>query len=118
MGGVMIMDESSCVEVEEEQCGFCHTVHMEECSMKMVEEMMPAKVSVCRNVTKYQSSCATVMNETMVEEEGPICRIEMVSRNHTDCEGKIDADVEKTEDGCRPMLECKIGIKKEMKKYP
>ena len=50
--GVMVMDESSCVEVEEEQCGFCHTIYMEECKMKMVEEMMPAKVSVCRNVTK------------------------------------------------------------------
>ena len=50
--GVMVMDESSCVEVEEEQCGFCHTIYTEECSMKMVEEMMPAKVSVCRNVTK------------------------------------------------------------------
>ena len=50
--GVMVMDESSCVEVEEEQCGFCHTIYMEECSMKMVEEMMPTKVSVCRNVKK------------------------------------------------------------------
>ena len=51
VAGVMVMDESSCVEVEEEECGFCHTIYMEECKMKMMEEMMPAKVSVCKNVT-------------------------------------------------------------------
>jgi hypothetical protein len=49
---IMVMDESSCVEVEEEECGFCHTIYMEECNMKMVEEMMPVKVNVCRNVTR------------------------------------------------------------------
>ena len=48
----MVMDESSCVEVEEEECGLCHTIYMEECKMKLVEEMMPAKVNVCRNVTR------------------------------------------------------------------
>ena len=47
---LMVMDESSCIEVEE--CGFCHTIYMEECKMMMVEEMMPAKVNVCRNVTR------------------------------------------------------------------
>ena len=48
----MVMDESSCVEVEEEECGICHTIYMEECEMKMVEEMMPVKVSMCENVTR------------------------------------------------------------------
>ena len=52
VASLMVMDESSCVEVEEEECGFCHTIYMEECKMKMVEEMMPAKVNVCRNVTR------------------------------------------------------------------
>ena len=52
--GLMVMDESSCVEVEEEECGYCHTIYMEDCKMKMVEEMMPAKVSVCKNVTRYR----------------------------------------------------------------
>ena len=51
--GLMVVDESSCVEVEEEECGYCHTIYMEECKMKMVEEMMPNKVSVCKNVTRY-----------------------------------------------------------------
>ena len=54
--GLMVMDESSCVEVEEEECGYCHTIYMEECKMKMVEEMMPNKVSVCKNVTRYGDS--------------------------------------------------------------
>ena len=48
----MVMDESSCVEVEEEECGICHTIYMEECEMKMMEEMMPVKVSMCKNVTR------------------------------------------------------------------
>merc|ERR1711910_83361 len=37
----MVMDETSCHEVEEEECGLCHTVYMEECSMKEVEESRP-----------------------------------------------------------------------------
>ena len=53
-----------------------------------------------------------------MEEEGPICRIEMVSRNRTDCVGKINADFEETDNSCRPMLKCKIGMKKKMKTYP
>ena len=52
VAALMVVDESSCVEVEEEECGFCHTIYMEECKMKMVEEMKPAKVNVCRNITK------------------------------------------------------------------
>ena len=48
----MVMDESSCVQVEEEECGICHTIYMEECDMKMVEEMVPSKVSMCNNVTR------------------------------------------------------------------
>ena len=53
-----------------------------------------------------------------MEEEGPICKIEMVSRNNTQCEGNMNTELEKTEDGCRPMLKCKIGMKKKMKKHP
>ena len=48
----MVMDEASCVEVEEEDCGICHTIYMEECKMKMVEEMIPTKVAICRNITR------------------------------------------------------------------
>ena len=51
VSSLMVMDETSCVEVEEEECGICHTIYMEECEMKMVEEMMPVKVSMCKNVT-------------------------------------------------------------------
>ena len=49
---VMVMDETSCVEMEQEECGICHTIYREECRMKMVEEMMPTKVSMCKNVTR------------------------------------------------------------------
>ena len=48
----MLMDRESCVQVEEEECGICHTIYMEECKMKMVEEMIPTKVTMCKNVTR------------------------------------------------------------------
>ena len=48
----MVMDEQSCVEMELEVCGICHTIYMEECRMKMMEKMMPTKVSMCRNVPR------------------------------------------------------------------
>ena len=49
---LMVMDEESCQEVEEKDCGICHTIYMEKCEMKMVEEMMPTKVPICKNVTR------------------------------------------------------------------
>ena len=49
---LMVMDESSCVEVEEEECGYCHTIFMEKCQMKMIEEMVPMKTLVCKNITR------------------------------------------------------------------
>merc|ERR1719175_585858 len=48
VAGLMVMDEASCHEAEEEECGLCHTVYMEECSMKEVEEMRPMKKRMCR----------------------------------------------------------------------
>ena len=55
VSGLMVMDESTCHEVEEEECGMCHTVYMEECAMTMVPEMMPVKVEMCKNVTRCVS---------------------------------------------------------------
>merc|ERR1740128_573414 len=86
VSSVMIMDEASCAEMEQEECGICHTVYMEECKMKMMEEMMPTKVSMCRNVTRYESKCQAVMEHNMVEEKRPICKVEMMTKDHTECE--------------------------------
>merc|ERR1712228_12242 len=74
----MQMDETSCHEVEEQECGICHTVYMKECGMKMVEEMMPDKVRVCKNMTKFEEKCETVMKYREVEEKRPECRVEVV----------------------------------------
>jgi len=63
----MVMDESSCLEVEEEECGLCHTVYMEECAMKEVPEMRPAMVQVCTNTTKEVEECKMV--DEIVEQE-------------------------------------------------
>merc|ERR1712228_541460 len=133
--GSMVMDESSCVEVEEEECGYCHTIYMEECKMKMVEEMMPAKVSVCKNVSKYieskmilviskeyyfryENKCKPMMDEKMVEEERPICRIDMMNKNHTACKDIISPVTRNIIDPCKPVMKCKIGMKKMKKKFP
>ena len=58
VSGLMVMDESTCHEVEEEECGVCHTVYMQECDMVMVPEMMPTKVQMCKNVTR----CVEIIN--------------------------------------------------------
>ena len=63
VSSLMVMDEASCVEVEEEECGICHTIYMEECRMKMVEEMMPAKVSMCKNVTRLVKQNTGILSQ-------------------------------------------------------
>ena len=59
--GLMVMDEPSCHDVEEAECGVCHTLYMEDCKMEMVPEMMPKKVSMCRNVTRWVSSIRAML---------------------------------------------------------
>merc|ERR1712141_613928 len=76
--GLMVMDEPSCHDVEEAECGVCHTLYMEECKMEMVAEMVPKKVSMCRNVTRYEEKCLTKMSYKMVEEKRPICKLEIM----------------------------------------
>ena len=51
--GLMVMDKDSCHRVEEQNCGLCHTIYIQQCGLKMVEEMLPTKVNICRNVTRY-----------------------------------------------------------------
>ena len=57
------------------------------------------------------------MGETMVEEEHPICKIEMVNINHMPCQ-EISQDKVKNKDPCRPVMKCKLGLKKMKKQYP
>merc|ERR1712055_142420 len=100
---VMVMDKLSCVEVEQEQCGICHTIYIKECQMKMVEEMMPAKVTKCKNVARYQEKCHTEVQQKMVEEERPVCKVEMMNDNHAKCDHK------KPNKGCKKVLVCHLG---------
>merc|ERR1712038_1424331 len=55
----MVMDETSCVDMEQEECGICHTVYMKECKKKMEHKM--------------------------VEEKRPICKVEIMANDHTKC---------------------------------
>ena len=95
LGARMVMDELSCRDVQEEDCGLCHTVYMEECAMKEVEEMLPLRVEVCR-----REECR--MEKVMKEEEVvvPVCSVKSMDREHQVCrEG---------EGGCFRMMDCSM----------
>merc|ERR1711981_451192 len=96
----MVMDESSCVEMEQE-----------ECKMKMMEEMMPTKVSMCKNITRYENKCQKVMEHKMVEEKRPICKVEMMGDDHAKCENSKSKK-------CKRVMKCSIGMKMMKKSYP
>merc|ERR1711892_493792 len=108
----MLMDRESCVQVEEEECGICHTIYMEECKMKMVEEMIPTKVTMCKNVTRYENKCKKVMKHKMVEEKRPICKVMMMTKNHTKCKHQRASKV------CKKVMKCSLGMMKMAKTYP
>jgi hypothetical protein len=69
------------------------------------------------NISRYVSKCKTVIGETMVEEEHPICKIRMVNKKHLYCQ-EISQDKVKNKDPCRPVMRCKLGMKKMKKQYP
>merc|ERR1719394_1608411 len=90
--GLMVMDETS-----------CHEIDMEECNMVMEMEMMPKKVSMCKNVTRFEDKCVMKMKHKMVEEKRPICNLEILNNTSTNYQKK-------------QIMKCKLGMKK-MKKY-
>merc|ERR1719483_84566 len=47
----------------------------------MVEEMMPVKVAMCKNVTRYENKCTTETKYNNVEEERPLCEVKMMNKN-------------------------------------
>merc|ERR550539_1386584 len=95
----MVMDEPSCHDVEEAECGVCHTLYIEDCKM----EMMAKKVSMCRNVTRYEEKCLTKMSYKMVEEKRPICKLEIMKSKNSER---------------KKVMKCKLGMKKMKKKLP
>ena len=54
------------------------------------------------------------MGEAMLEEEHPICKIEMVNINHTPCQD-ISQEKVKNKDPCRPVMKCKLDMVKHKK---
>ena len=98
----MVMDESSCHQVEEEVCGLCHTLYMEECTMRQVEEMRPTKATMCRQ--REECTMERVVEE--VEEERPVCKVKAMDKEHRPCSLE--------EKGCLRMVVC--SMEKVMKK--
>merc|ERR1712106_871884 len=105
----MLMDRESCVQVEEEECGICHTIYMEECKMKMVEEMIPTRVTMCKNVTRYENKCKKVMKHKMVEEKHPICEVMMMTKYHEKYKNIKPTKL------CKQVMKCSLGMKNMVK---
>jgi len=108
----MIMDQTSCQEVEGEECGVCHTVYMPECEMKMVEEMMPRIVNMCKNMTKYEERCNTTMETKEVEERTPECKLELMDQHHKICSYESD------QVGCKKVMRCHLTTQMKKKQIP
>merc|ERR1712198_373600 len=71
----------------------------------MVMEMMPKKVSMCKNVTRFEDKCVMKMKHKMVEEKRPICNLEILNNTSTNYQKK-------------QIMKCKLGMKKMKKYYP
>ena len=125
-------EEMECVEVQERECGACHSIYVRECSIRMEYSFHPEKVEECveypstapfsnnstasssdcqkghRRVcrTVYRSECGTKMQYRDMEEDHPLCNVEMTE----DCKRK---SADKTPPGsspCRkvPVMRCRI----------
>jgi len=106
------MDETSCHEVEEEDCGVCHTIYMPDCEMKMVEEMMPSKVNMCKNITKYEDKCETTIETKEIEVRTPLCKVKLMDKHHMICTDDGDKD------NCKKMMKCQLTTKMKKKQIP
>lgn len=100
--------EEECAEVEEEECGACHSIYMRECNIKMQYTYTPVKVRECsaslcgklgykrKCYTKYYSRCGTKMVYREMTEDHPVCGV----KKQTRC----------TDKGCKevPVMRCEI----------
>lgn len=127
-------DEVECVEVQEEECGACHSIFLRECSIRMEYSFHPEKVEECveypaaasvataafdssanysaceqgyRRVcrTTYRTECGTQMQYRDMEEDHPVCGVQMTE----DC-SKRSATVAAAKAPCRkvPVMRCRI----------
>ena len=67
---------------------------------------------------RYFHNCSTEMNYKEVEEERPLCKVEMMNMNHTTCQEEDDSGVDKSGDTCKKVMKCEIGMKKIRKTDP
>jgi len=125
----MLLQSQLCKEVEEEECGLCHDMFMKECHINMEPRNRPVKMRVCQEVKadvtdcrdgyrrecrkRYSTECGTTWKYRDMEEDRPVCGVEMVGR----CTGDAEDDSEKT---CTevPVMKCKIVRTKVQKRLP
>jgi hypothetical protein len=124
-------EEVECVEVQERECGACHSIFVRECSIRMEYSFHPEKVEECveypannsyssslgssasdclegyRRIcrTIYRSECGTQMQYRDMEEDHPVCGVQMTE----DCSKKFAAE-RGAKTGCRkvPVMRCRI----------
>ena len=58
------------------------------------------------------------MTYTEVEEEWPLCKVEMMNRNHTSCQEEEESGLDSLGETCKRVMKCQIGRKMRKKADP
>ena len=67
---------------------------------------------------RYFHNCTTEMNYKEVEEEHPLCEVEMMNANHTSCKEQADSGFDSSGEICKRVMKCSIGMKMMKKSEP
>jgi hypothetical protein len=109
------------------ECGVCHSMYMKECHIDMEPTHKPVKMRMCKTVrddsdckdgyrrecqTKYETECGTKWKYTEIQEDRPVCAVQMVG-------GKCK-DEQESGESCDevPVMRCKIEKRKVRKRMP
>ena len=67
---------------------------------------------------RYFHNCTTEMNYKEVEEEHPLCEVEMMNTNHASCKEQSDSGFDSFGETCKRVMKCSIGMKMMKKSEP
>jgi len=120
-----------CHEKKEILCSVCHTMYIKECHVNMEPKNTPIKMNMCRSVqadqdckngyrrscrTWYESECGTRWRFEEIEEDRPVCGVQMVGRCQENAVKGEDDDIS----GCVevPVMKCRIQKRRVRKRIP
>jgi len=122
--------EQICDEEEEVECGLCHTMYIKECTIRMDKTNKPINIKTCFTVqgdnnckegytrtcrTLYSAECGTKWQYKEIEEDRPVCGVQMVGK----CKG-ISKEGTNSSRGCVeiPVMRCQIEKRTVRKRMP